>query len=56
MRPGTVAEFVDDLEDLTARVDSGRVYDRDIPTLVAAVRATVEALSRREKAAHRQLW
>lgn len=56
MRPNTVAEFVDVLEDLTARVDSGRVYDRDIPTLVVAVRATIEALSRREKAAHRQLW
>lgn len=56
MRPNTVEEFVDVLADLTARLDAGRVYDRDIPTLVAAVRATIEALSRREKAAHRQLW
>ena len=55
-RPTSVPDFVDVLEDLTARVDSGRVYDRDIPTLVAAVRVTVEALARREKAAHRALW
>lgn len=55
-RPSSVPDFVDILEDLTRRVDSGRVYDRDIPTLVAAVTATVEALTRREKTAHRPLW
>jgi len=54
-RPTSVPDVIDILEDLTRRVDSGRVYDRDIPTLVAAVRATVEALSRREKATHRRL-
>ncbi|MFV0462666.1 MAG: hypothetical protein ACK5MP_05645 [Nostocoides sp.] len=55
-RPNSVPDFVDVLEELTARVDSGRVNDRDIPTLVTAVRATVEAIARREKAAHRPLW
>lgn len=55
-RPSSVPDFVDVLTDLTRRVDSGRVYDRDIPTLVAAVRATIDALARREKAAHRPLW
>lgn len=55
-RPSSVPDFVDVLTDLTRRLDSGRVYDRDIPTLVAAVRAAVEALSRREKATGRQLW
>jgi hypothetical protein len=55
-RPTSVPDFVDILTDLTARVDSGRVYDRDIPTLVAAVRSTVEALSRREKTTGRPLW
>jgi hypothetical protein len=32
------------------------VYDRDLPTLTAAVRATVEALARQEKTTHRPLW
>ncbi len=54
-RPNSVPEFIDILEDLTRRVDSGRVYDRDVPTLTAAVRATVEALARREKTTHRPL-
>lgn len=40
-------DFVDVLADLTARLDSGRVYDRDLPTLAA----TVKALARREKTA-----
>lgn len=55
-RPGSVPDFVDVLHDLTNRLDSGRVYDRDLPTLVTAVRATVEALTRREKTANRHLW
>lgn len=32
-RPSSVPDFVEVLADLTARVDSGRVYDRDIPAL-----------------------
>ncbi len=55
-RPASVPEFVDVLADLTRRVDSGRVYDRDLPTLTTTVRDLVEALSRREKAAHRPRW
>lgn len=55
-RPTSVPDFLEVLDDLTRRVDSGRVYDRDIPALVAAVKATVEALARREKATHRPLW
>lgn len=55
-RPNSVPEFVNVLADLTRRVDSGRVYDRDLPTLTATVRDLVEALARREKAAHRPLW
>jgi hypothetical protein len=55
-RPNSVPGFVDVLTDLTRRLDTGRVYDRDIPTLVTAVNATVEALARREKAAHRPSW
>lgn len=55
-RPASVSEFVDVLADLTRRVDSGRVYDRDLPTLTATVRDLVEALARREKTAHRPRW
>ena len=55
-RPNSVPEFVDVLADLIRRVDSGRVYDRDLPTLVTAVNATVEALARREKTAHWPSW
>lgn len=55
-RPNSVPDFVDVLQDLTRRLDTNRVYDRDIPALAAAVRATVEALARREKATHRPLW
>jgi hypothetical protein len=32
------------------------VYDRDLPTLVTAIHAAVEALARRETTAHRPLW
>ncbi len=56
IRPATVAGFVEVVDDLTRRIDSGRLYDRDLPALVTAVRAAVEALARRERAAARQLW
>jgi hypothetical protein len=55
-RPNSVPEFVDILADLTRRLDSGRVYDRDLPTLTAAVRDLVEALSRRQTTTHRPRW
>ena len=50
------AAFVEILDDLTARLDSGRLYDRDLPTLVTAVRGVIDALNRREQAAARHLW
>lgn len=50
--PSHLSEVVDVLADLTARVDSGRVYDRDLPTLVTAVRGLVDALNRRNKDQH----
>lgn len=55
-RPNSIPDFVDVLADLTARLDSGRVYDRDLPALTAAVKATTEALNQREKAATRRPW
>lgn len=55
-RPNSVPDFVDVLTDLTRRLDSGRVYDRDLPTLVTAVNATVDALTRREKTTGRPSW
>lgn len=48
-RPASVPEFDEVLADLTRRVDSGRVYDRDLPVLIGAARDLVEALSRREE-------
>jgi hypothetical protein len=55
-RPDSVPDVIDVLTDLTRRVDSGRVYDRDLPTLTAAVRDLVEALSRRQTTTHRPRW
>ncbi len=55
-RPNSIPDFVDVLTDLTRRLDNGRVYDRDLPTLTAAVRDLVEALARREKTTHRPRW
>lgn len=55
-RPRTVGEVVKVLAELTARVDSGRVYDRDLPTLVTAVGGLVDALNRRDKTSTRPRW
>ena len=55
-RPTSAAAFVEILDDLTARLDSGRLYDRDLPNLVTAVRGVIDALNRREQAAARHLW
>lgn len=55
-RPANLTDFAEILQDLTRRVDSGRVYDRDLPALAAALQATVEALARRDKTTHRHLW
>lgn len=55
-RPRTVGEVVEVLTELTARVDSGRVYERDLPALAAAVRGLVDALNRRDKTSTRPRW
>lgn len=55
-RPRTVSEVVDILAELSARVDSGRVYDRDLPALTAAVGGLVDALNRRDKTSTRPRW
>ena len=55
-RPRTVGEVVEVLAELTVRVDSGRVYDRDLPALAAAVRGLVDALNRRDKTSTRPRW
>ncbi len=39
---------------LPERLDSGRVYDRDLPILVPAVTAVVDALIRRDTARRRR--
>ncbi len=53
-RPNSVPDFVDVLADLAERLDSGRVYDRDLPILVPAVTAVVDALTRRNTARWRR--
>lgn len=49
-RPGSVPDFVEVLHDLTNRLDSGRVYDRDLPALAPAVVDLVAALTGRQSA------
>ena len=53
-RANSVPDFVDVLADLAERLDSGRVYDRDLPILVPAVTAVVDALTRRNTARWRR--
>ena len=52
-RPASVTEFIDILEDLTRRVDTGRVYDRDLPTLATAVTELGQSLGRRQGTSRR---
>lgn len=46
-RPQSVDEFAAVLVDLARRLDSGRIYDRDLPALDAAITALLDALLRR---------
>lgn len=54
--PGSVGEFVEVLADLTRRVDTGRIYDRDLPALTPAVAELVAALDRRTARQWRPPW
>jgi hypothetical protein len=56
VRPGSVAEFVQVLADLTRRLDAGRIYDRDLPPLTPAVAELVAALDRRTARQWRPTW
>lgn len=55
-RPNTVEGFVEILEDLTKRLEGGRLYDRDLPALAPAVRDLAAALARRENNSWRPPW
>lgn len=46
-RPQSVDEFAAVLVDLARRLDSGRIYDRDLPALDAPISALLDALLRR---------
>lgn len=48
--------FVEIIEDFLKRLDGGRLYDRDLPTLAPAVRDLAEALTRRENNTWRLRW
>jgi hypothetical protein len=48
-RPQTAAEFAQVLIDLAHRLDTGRIYDRDLATLDASVTALLDALLRPRK-------
>jgi hypothetical protein len=54
--PGNVAEFVETLADLTRRLDTGRIYDRDLSALTPAVAELVAALDRRMARQWRPPW
>ena len=46
-RPQSVDDFAAVIVDLAHRLDSGRIYDRDLPTLDAPIGALLDALLRR---------
>jgi hypothetical protein len=49
-RPRTVDDWAGLLTELTGRLDSGRIYDRDLPALNGAVLGLVQAFNRRIRA------
>ena len=49
-RPRTVEDWSGLLTELTGRLDSGRIYDRDLPALNGAVIGLVQAFNRRIRA------
>jgi hypothetical protein len=55
-RPQSATEFAQVLLDLAHRLDTGRIYDRDLAVLDAPVTALLDALLRRRKAARTGNW
>jgi hypothetical protein len=47
--PQSADDYAKVLTDLANRIDAGRIYDRDLPTLAPAVNAVAEALWRRHR-------
>jgi hypothetical protein len=46
-RPQSAIEYAQVLTELTERLDSGRIDDRDLPVLTPAVTALLDAMTRR---------
>ena len=46
-RPQSAIEYAQVLTELTERLDSGRIDDRDLPVLTPAVTALLDAMRRR---------
>ncbi len=46
-RPQSAIEYAQVLTELTERLDTGRIYDRDLPVLTPAVTALLDAMRRR---------
>ena len=51
--PRSVADWAALLERLTKLIDSGRIYDRSVPTLVASTTELIDAINRRAKGSMR---
>ena len=54
--PQSADDYAKVLTDLANRIDTGRIYDRDLPTLAPAVNAVAEALWRRHKSTRNRSW
>ena len=48
VQPRTAGEYADLLNELAARIDTGRLYERDLPIITDAVNTLIEALYRRQ--------
>jgi len=47
VRPTSAFEWARLLDELAVGLDTGRVYDRDLPVLIPAANAVIDALQRR---------
>ena len=47
VHPTSAREWARLLEELASKLDTGRVYDRDLPVLIPAANALIDALQRR---------
>lgn len=56
VQPRTAAEYADLLTELARRIDTGRIYQRDLPVITDAVNGLIEALHRRRGAPGRSPW